>query len=122
MDFKDLSDWLRKLREISEKYPVLVEGRNDLRALKRHGIKNVITLSGKRFADIPDIVEKVAEGAVLLYDLDPSGERINSRIKDLLASQGFVVIEDFREYLREAGIIHIESLSEVKHGKEDKDS
>ncbi|WP_457600380.1 toprim domain-containing protein [Hydrogenivirga sp.] len=118
MVFKDFSDWVRRLRDLSLKYPVLVEGKNDLRALRRYGIRNVVPLSGKRFADIPDLIEPVSEGAILLYDLDPHGERINRKVKDLLSSQGFVVIEDFREYLREAGIIHIEELAEVRYGKD----
>lgn len=118
MDFKDFSDWLRKLRDFSDRYPVLVEGKNDQRALRRYGIKNVITLSGKRFSDIPDILEGTSEGAILLFDLDPHGERINEKIRKLLRSQGFLVIEDFREYLKGAGIIHIEGLI----GDEGKDS
>ncbi|MDQ7082515.1 MAG: toprim domain-containing protein [Aquificota bacterium] len=110
MDFKSLPDWLGKLREHSEVYPVLVEGKRDVGALRKYGIKNIIPLSGKRFADLPDILEDRWEGAILLYDLDEQGERINRRVGELLRSQGFRVIEDFREYLREAGIIHIEEL------------
>ncbi len=117
MDFRSLSEWANKLRELSHRYPVLVEGKNDVRALRKYGIKNVITLSGKRFADLPDLIETRSEGAILLYDLDPHGERINRKVKELLSSQGFLVIEDFREYLREAGIIHIEELAEGRHGK-----
>ncbi len=117
MSFKDLSEWFRKLREVSETYPVLVEGRRDAQALKRFGVRNVITLSGKRFADVADLLEERAEGVVLLCDLDPQGERISARIGQLLRSQGFLVFEEFREYLREKGIIHIEDLTEVRYGK-----
>jgi len=117
MDFRNFSDWIDRLRELSKKYPILVEGKNDVRALRRYGIDNVIPLSGKRFSDIPDILEFSSEGAILLYDLDPHGERINRKVKDLIRSQGFKAIEDFREYLREAGIIHIEELSEAGYGK-----
>lgn len=121
MDFESFGDWVKKLRELSQRYPVLVEGKNDLKALRRYGIRNVLTLSGKRFADLPDLLEPVADGVILLYDLDPHGERINSKVKELLSSQGFLVIEDFREYLRGAGIIHIEEIVEVRDGK-DKDT
>jgi len=115
MEFESLSDWIRSLKEVSKDYPVLVEGKRDVEALRKFGIRNVISLSGKRFSDIPDLLENEAEGAVLLFDLDPQGERIKAKISKLLRSQGFLVIEDFREYLREAGIIHIEELGE--HGK-----
>ncbi|NPA42267.1 MAG: toprim domain-containing protein [Aquificae bacterium] len=115
--FKDLTDWKKKLREFSQSYAVLVEGKMDAKALRRFGVKNIVSLAGKRFSDIPDILEGNFEGAILLYDLDPHGERINRKIKTLLTSQGFKVLEDFREYLREAGIIHIEDLSEVGNGQ-----
>ena len=115
MDFKSFSDWVRSLREASKIYPVLVEGKNDVAALRRFGIKNVISLSGKRFTDIPDLLEGRSEGAILLFDLDSHGERINRRISELLRSQGFLALEEYREYLRGAGIIHIEELGE--HGK-----
>ena len=117
MTFRDLSDWVKSLKEVSRDYPILVEGRRDVLALKRFGIKNVMSLSGRRFADIPDLLEGRTEGAILLFDLDPHGERINGKISKLLKSQGFFVIEDFREFLREAGIIHIEELGEYGKGK-----
>ncbi len=117
MAFKGFSRWIRSLRETSENYPVLVEGKRDVSALRKFGIRNVISLSGRRFADIPDLLEGKTEGAVLLFDLDPHGERINEKISKLLRSQGFIVIEDFREELREAGIIHIEELGEYGKGK-----
>jgi len=94
---KKLSDWIKKLEETSREYTILVEGKNDVKALRKFGIRNVIDLSGKRFSDIPDILEGKSGGAILLYDLDPHGERINQKIKDILISQGFTVIEDFRE-------------------------
>ena len=117
MVFKSFSEWVRALRETSRSYPVLVEGKRDVQALRRLGIRNVISLSGRRFADIPDLLEGKFEGAVLLFDLDPQGERINEKISKLLRSQGFLVIEDFREYLRGAGIIHIEELLEYGKGQ-----
>ncbi len=118
MEFKNFSDWLGKLRSLSEELAVIVEGKNDLRALSRYGVKNVITLSGKRFSDIPDLLEGRFRGAVLLLDLDPKGERMNRKLGELLTSQGFLVNEDFREYLRQAGIIHIEELAEAGNGKD----
>ena len=116
MSFKNLSQWAKSLRDISQDFPVLVEGKRDREALNRLGVKNVITLAGKRLADIPDLLESHYGGAVLLYDLDAKGEDINEKVKELLLSQGFLVIEEFREYLREVGIIHIEELKGKSHG------
>ncbi|WP_461829250.1 toprim domain-containing protein [Aquifex sp.] len=110
MEFKDLNDWIKKLKEFQREAVVLVEGKNDKRALAKFSIKNVIDLSGKRYADVVDILEGRAEKVILLFDLDPHGERINRKIKELLTSQGFEVIEDFRNFLKELNIIHIEDL------------
>ena len=110
MEFKDLKDWIKKLKEIQGEAIILVEGKNDKKALARFSIKNVIDLSGKRYADVVDLLEGKTEKVVLLFDLDPHGERINEKVKELLTSQGFVVIEDFRNFLRKLNIIHIEDL------------
>ncbi len=110
MEFKNFGDWLRKLKETSEDFVILVEGKRDVLALRKYGIRNIMDLSGKRFADIPDIIEGKYKGAVLLFDLDDRGERINSNIGNILRSQGFEVIEDFREYLKKIGIENVEDL------------
>ena len=56
------------------------------------------------------MLEGKANKVILLFDLDDHGERINKKIKELLSSQGFEVVEDFRNFLRELNIIHIEDL------------
>ncbi len=116
MKFRDFSHWKKKLRDMSRTYAVLVEGKRDLQALRRMGVSNIIPLAGKRVAEIPDLLEGKFEGAILLYDLDAHGERINRKVKELLSSQGFHTFEDFREFLRTEGIIHIEELSGKRHG------
>ncbi len=118
MEFKDFKDWIKKLKESSKYKPVLVEGKRDVQALKRYGIKNVYTIAGKRFSDIPDMFEDKFEEIILLFDLDEHGERINEKVKKLLLSQGFKVCEDFREFLKKQGIIHIEDIWSESHGKD----
>jgi len=110
---RNFKDWINKLREDSKKTFVIVEGKRDKEVLKKFGVKNILELSGKRFADIPDFLEGKAEEVILLTDLDPQGEKIYRKIKELLLTQGFSVREDFREFLREKGIIHIEDLDEA---------
>ena len=110
MEFRNLNDWIKKLKEIQSEAIILVEGKNDKKALAKFSIKNVLDLSGKRYADLVDLLEGKTEKVVLLFDLDPHGERINEKVKELLTSQGFVVIEDFRNFLRKLNIIHIEDL------------
>ena len=110
MEFRDLNDWIKKLKEAQREAIILVEGKNDKKALARFSVKNVIDLSGKRYADVVDLLEGKTEKVILLFDLDPHGERINKKVKELLTSQGFEVVEDFRNFLRELNIIHIEDL------------
>ncbi len=110
MEFRNLNDWIKKLKEIQSEAIILVEGKNDKKALAKFSIKNVLDLSGKRYADLVDLLEGKTEKVVLLFDLDPHGERINEKVKELLTSQGFEVIEDFRNFLRKLNIIHIEDL------------
>jgi len=63
-----LADWIQRLREASKDRAVLVEGKRDKQALSKLGIKNVFTLEGKRFADLPDLLEGYSE-VILLFDL-----------------------------------------------------
>ncbi len=104
-----LEDWLKRLREVSQNSAVLVEGKRDRHALQRFGVKNIFTLEGKRFTDIPELLEGF-ERVVLLFDLDEHGERINSKIKEILTKQGYILIEEFREELRNKGILYVEDI------------
>ncbi len=117
--FRNLRDWIDKLRKESRKSTVIVEGKRDREVLKKRGVKNILDISGKRFADILDLLEGKTGEVILLTDLDPQGEKIYRKIKELLVSQGFRVREDFREFLRKEDIIHIEDLDE---GFKDPDS
>jgi len=110
-DFKDFKEWLKELKKESRGAIILVEGKNDKRALNKFSIENILDLSGKRFSDIPDLLEGKWKKVVLLFDLDPHGERINQKIKELLSSQGFIVEEKFRNFLKKLNIIHIEDIN-----------
>ncbi|MFN3976591.1 MAG: toprim domain-containing protein [Aquificaceae bacterium] len=108
-----LTEWIKKLKEASQDRAVLVEGKRDKRALTKLGVKNVFTLEGKRFSDLPDLLEGYRE-VILLFDLDKHGERINQKVKTLLASEGYILIEEFREELRKIGIFYVEDLDGEK--------
>ncbi|MFN3870504.1 MAG: toprim domain-containing protein [Aquificaceae bacterium] len=108
-----LGDWIKRLKEASKSRAVLVEGKRDREALVKLGVRNIFTLEGKRFSDLPDLLEGYRE-VILLFDLDKHGERINQRVKTLLASQGYILIEEFREELRKNGILYVEDLNGEK--------
>ena len=102
-------EWLKRLREISNNSAVLVEGKRDRQTLQKFGVKNIFTLEGKRLTDLPDLLEGF-ERVLLLFDLDKHGERINSKVKEILSKQGYILIEDFREELRSKGILYVEEI------------
>ena len=107
------NEFINRLKEASEKYPVLVEGKRDLFILKRFGVKNIYTLSGKNYTDfvesLPDDVEKV----VLLTDVDKQGEKIFRKLSEVLRRYNIAVDGSFREYLRRLGIEEVEHLGEI---------
>ncbi|GAB6065594.1 toprim domain-containing protein [Aquifex pyrophilus] len=115
--FKDFTEWLKALKDASREAVIIVEGKNDEKALRKFSIRNVLTLSGKRFADIPDMLEGKWNKVILLIDLDPKGEKIHQKLKELLREQGFEVDENFRNFLKKLNIIYIEELDEGKNAK-----
>jgi 5S rRNA maturation endonuclease (ribonuclease M5) len=110
-----LSELLDKLRELSKTAVVVVEGKRDKEALKKLGIENVITIAGKRLTDLADILEGTPQ-VIPLFDLDEHGERIHKKVVAILSSQGYILIDEFREKLKEFGVICVEDLYEKVRG------
>ncbi|MCS6957793.1 MAG: toprim domain-containing protein [Aquificaceae bacterium] len=104
-----MKEWMDRLRNASKDSAVLVEGKRDKRALQKYGIKNIITLEGKRFTELPDLLEGFSR-VILLFDLDKHGERIKEKVKEILTKQGYILIEEFREELRHMGINFVEDI------------
>lgn len=74
---------------------VIVEGIKDKSALKKFGVKRIITLGQPLYK----IVEMCKEEAAVLTDLDAEGRRIHSRIKNELSRRGVKVNDRFRNFL-----------------------
>jgi len=89
---------LDELRELSESIPVIVEGRRDVQALKRLGIRNnVRALHGG--SSIMTFCESVAlehSRAVILTDWDKRGGRLARNLKDGLEANGVTTLEKIR--------------------------
>ncbi|MEN3034209.1 MAG: toprim domain-containing protein [Aquificaceae bacterium] len=103
-----LHSWIDELSRA--KGVVLVEGRNDLRALARFGIKNIKTIEARRLRDLPDLLEGFSQ-VILLFDNDSHGERLTQKVKSFLTREGYIVNESFRERLKELGVICVEDLN-----------
>ncbi|MDO8555651.1 MAG: toprim domain-containing protein [Nanoarchaeota archaeon] len=104
---KTFAEWLDALR-LSEKV-VLVEGKNDARALIALGITNVVVLKGKPLFEVVDSLD--GDDFVILTDLDAAGKSLYKEVKDLLVRRGKRVDTVFREFLfRETKLSHIEGI------------
>jgi 5S rRNA maturation endonuclease (ribonuclease M5) len=88
-----LREVLEALAEINKSIPVIVEGKNDVIALKKLGLSGeIITLH--RGSTIYDFCEEIAEKfprVVLLTDWDEKGEMLHGSLSDNLRGH----IEDF---------------------------
>lgn len=88
-----LREVLEALAEINKSIPVIVEGKNDVNALRKLGLcGEIITLH--RGSTIYDFCEEIAEKfprVVLLTDWDEKGEMLHSSLSDHLRGH----IEDF---------------------------
>ncbi|WP_079653665.1 toprim domain-containing protein [Thermocrinis minervae] len=109
----EFEEYIKSLREASKSRAVLVEGKRDKEALSYYGVKNIYTLSGKRLTDLPDLLEPFRE-VILLLDLDREGEELTRKIRSILSSQGYILIEEFRERLGELGLTYVEDLYEQR--------
>ncbi|WP_448584138.1 toprim domain-containing protein [Thermocrinis sp.] len=106
-----LRELLDELRFASKTAVVVVEGKRDKEALRKLGIDNVITIAGKRLTDLGDILEGKTF-VIPLFDLDAHGERIHQKVVAILSSQGYILKSEYRDKLRQCGVIYVEDLYE----------
>jgi 5S rRNA maturation endonuclease (ribonuclease M5) len=110
---KELFLFLKELKEASLNKPVIVEGKRDREFLNRFGVKNVLTISGKRYTDLLGEIPPETEEVVLLVDVDAQGEKIFRKLKGLFQRFNLKVDASFREKLKEFGVEEVEHLGKV---------
>src|SRR3990167_5899825 len=97
------------LDEISHSnIPIIVEGRNDKKALQELGLDNIFTLNLPLFK----IVERIhTKEVVILTDLDKKGKELYRRIAHDCIHHGIKVNNRLRHFLfKETQLAHIEGL------------
>ncbi len=89
--------------------PVIVEGRNDKKALQELGLVNIFTLNMPLFK----IVERIqGKEVVILTDLDKKGKQLYRRIQHDCIHHGIKINNKLRHFLfRETELSHIEGLA-----------
>jgi len=100
---------IKLIEEIQERnLPVVVEGRNDKKALQELGLDNIFTLNMPLFK----IVERIpGKEVVILTDLDKKGKELYRRIQHDCIRHRIKINNKLRHFLfRETQLAHIEGL------------
>ncbi len=106
-DFKDLQDWANKLA--MSKLLVIVEGKNDIKALNKLGVTNIRELKKPLYAEVESIAS-LAIRVVILTDCDKEGKKLYGKLKKDLNKLGVKIDGQYREFLLKSGYSHIEGL------------
>lgn len=106
-----LKDWIKKLRQTNKL--IIVEGKNDKRALEQLGIKNIMVL--KKDKAVYEVVEEASRKSnevIILTDLDKKGKELYGILKGGLERHGTKIDNYFREFLySNTELSHIEGLA-----------
>ena len=97
---KSLDKLRDMINEINEsEMPIIVEGSNDIKALRKIGIESeIIKLnSGKSLVDFCENLATKYDEVILLLDWDRKGEELTGRVKEILQSYGTKCILKYRK-------------------------
>ncbi len=103
---------------IHSNIPIIVEGRNDKKALQELGLQNIFTLSTPLYK----IVERIpGKEVVILTDLDKKGKELYRRIQHDCIHHGIKINNTLRHFLfKETNLSHIEGLVTYLRNLEEK--
>lgn len=103
------NSWIENLKKASETKVILVEGRNDKKALESFEIKNVYCLRGALFQTVEKIAS-LGKDCILLMDLDTEGRKLHAKLLSDLQKNGVKVDVRFRKLLFATEIRTIEAI------------
>lgn len=113
---------LEKLRDLSLEIPIVVEGRNDEKALRKLGIQGRVFRihSGRPFYEFCEEVAMKHKDVILFTDNDTEGQRMAREFKGYMSQNGVRVNDRFRSVLLSmTDTHHVENLfSRLKKIKE----
>ena len=103
---------LEHLEKIKKnKILVIVEGKNDKKALAHFGITNVMVLYGKALYQVIEEVVARTKECIILTDLDKKGKQLYGMLNSKLSQMGVKVDNRFRHFLfKETKLRQIEGL------------
>jgi 5S rRNA maturation endonuclease (ribonuclease M5) len=96
--YEKIIEELEDLRELSQEIPVVVEGKNDEKALRDLGIGgDVFHIStGTPFYDFCEEIAGRYKDVILFTDTDAEGQKIAKRFKRYMSQKGVRVNERFQ--------------------------
>lgn len=87
---------------------IIVEGKNDKKALNQLGLKNILVLSKPLFEIIEEIKD---QEIIILTDLDSEGKKIYQELRHHLQKRGKKIDNKLRKLLFKTNISQIEGLA-----------
>lgn len=88
---------------------IIVEGKNDKKALNELGLKNIITLSKEPLFSIVEQIDD--KEVIILTDFDKEGKKLYQSLKHDLQEKGVKIDDKLRRILSKSKITHIEGLT-----------
>ena len=88
---------------------IIVEGKNDKKALNKLGIDNVYSIDKPIYVLVESIAEK-RKDVIILTDFDKTGRKLYFRINHDLQRQCVKVNDKYRKFLSRCKITHVEGL------------
>jgi len=102
-----------------EEIPVIVEGRNDKKALRELGIEHIFTLNKPLYKIIEELPGKEV---VILTDFDAKGKQLYKKINHECSQRGFRVNNTLRLFLiRNTTLSHIEGFATFLRNLQEKE-
>ncbi len=103
-------EFLEHLDGIKE-FIIIVEGKNDKRALEKLWMDNIIQLDKKPLYKIVDRLSGINDKVVILTDLDREGKQLYSKLNSALQNVGVRIDNKFRNFLfRKTDLRQIEGI------------
>lgn len=111
--YENIIEELDELRELSGGIPLVVEGKNDEKALRSLGIEGEIfhISTGTPFYEFCEEIAKKYKDVILFTDTDAQGQKLAKRFKSHMSQMGVRVNDRFRlSLMRKLDIHQVEHL------------
>ena len=116
VDFEEYKEFLKLINNESNAI-IVVEGKNDRKALEFWGIKlPIVTYRGPTFAFVEYVEAKFTtmKEIILLLDCDKEGKQLKKQLKQAFSEKGFKVNTYFWVKLMSFGVTYVEGLISEK--------